>query len=275
MRIRHSLPAHIRRAFRLDLGRGRAPAREAELDDEIRFHLEQRVAELVGKGWSQERAEAEAVARFGPYQESRNQLLDAARSRDEVLTMVDRFVALRSLPSDLRYAVRRMRSRLGFTLIALLSVGLGIGANTAAFSLINTIVLHKTPLSHPERVVEIYAEQRGQLSGPMSYPDYLDLRAQSTGVIRYVSVSKLTMVTRDMGDHVESEIAELVNGDYFGLLGLSPEAGGCLDQRTTSRRARILWSCCRVPTGIAPSTPIHASSDARFGSADARTRSLA
>ena len=228
MRIRRSLPADIRRAFRLDLGRGRAPAREAELDDEIRFHLEQRVAELVGKGWSQERAEAEAIARFGPYQESRNQLLDAARSRDEVLTMVDRFVALRSLPSDLRYAVRRMRSRFGFTLIALLSLGLGIGANTAAFSLINAIVLHKTPLSHPERVVEIYAEQRGQLSGPMSYPDYLDLRAQSTGVFRYLSISKFTMVARDMGNHVESETAELVNGDYFALLGLPPEAGRLL-----------------------------------------------
>lgn len=220
------LPSDIRRAFRLDLGRRRA--REAELDDEIRFHLEQRIADLVAQGWSPERARVEAIARFGPFDESRNQLLEAARSRDEVLTMFDRFAALRSVPADLRYALRRMRSRFAFTLIALVSLGLGIGANTAVFSLINAILLHKTPLPQPDRVVELYAEQDGKPVGPMSYPDYVDLRAQAKGVFKYVAISKLSMISRDMGDHVQSEMAELVNGDYFALLGLRPEAGRLL-----------------------------------------------
>src|SRR5581483_10291396 len=97
----------MRRAFRLDLGRGRSRdrARQRELDDEIRFHIEQRVAELIARGLPPDRARAEALARFGPYEESRERLLESARSRDEVLTMIDR---LDNLRSDIRYAFRQL-----------------------------------------------------------------------------------------------------------------------------------------------------------------------
>src|SRR4051812_40953873 len=132
--------------------------------------------------------------------------------------------------SDLRYALRRARSRAGFTAIAILSLGLGIGVNTAAFSLVNAIVLRKTPLPQPERVAEIYETRDGQLAGPFSYPDYRDLRERSRDVFKQFSLSGFAAVPRDLGDHMETLTAELVNGDYFALIGMPPAAGRLLDR---------------------------------------------
>lgn len=129
---------------------------------------------------------------------------------------------------DLRYALRRARRRVGFTLIAVLSLGLGIGVNTAAFSLVNAIMLRKTPLPHPERVAELFVLHDAQVFAPMSYADYKDLREQSRSVFSQISVSNFGVVPRDMGDHVESVTAEMVNGDYFPLIGLRPVIGRLL-----------------------------------------------
>src|SRR5438128_808361 len=111
---------------------------------------------------------------------------------------------MNSILGDIRYALRRAKSRVGFTLIAVVSLGLGIGANTAAFSLINAIVLRKTPLPHPERVVEVFSAHGQNAYGPMSYPDYKDLREQGKGVFSQFSLSNFSVVPRDMGDHVET-----------------------------------------------------------------------
>jgi predicted permease len=135
---------------------------------------------------------------------------------------------MNSLLGDIRYALRRARSRLGFTSVAVLSLGLGIGANTAAFSLINAIVLRKTPLPHPERVAEIWYTNDAKVYAPFSYPDYKDLREAGRGVFAQFSISQLGVVSRDMGDRVETLTTELVNGDFFPLLGVRPQLGRLL-----------------------------------------------
>src|SRR6185312_17085046 len=148
---RESLPARVRRAFRLDLGRRRS--REAEVDDEIRFHLERRIEDLVAAGWARERAEAEAFARFGPFQESRTQLLESARERDEVLTMFDRFEALLQ---DVRFAARQITRAPGLTLAVVLTFALGIGANATMFGVIDRLLLRPPRyVAHPETIVHI------------------------------------------------------------------------------------------------------------------------
>ena len=91
-----------------------------------------------------------------------------------------------SLATDLRLAVRRARKRPGFTLVALLSLTLGIGANTAVFSLVNAILLRKAPIPQPERVAEVYLRQADFPYAPFSYPDYVDLkRATATTSSRW------------------------------------------------------------------------------------------
>lgn len=126
---------------------------------------------------------------------------------------------------DLQYAFRRLRTRIGFTLIAVVSLGLGIGVNTAAFSLIDAVILRKTPTVHSERVAELDGIDHGQISGPLSYPDLRDLREEAAGVFSQMSIEQFSMFPRDAGDHVESLAGELVNGDYFPLIGLAPEVG--------------------------------------------------
>ncbi|HKT09324.1 MAG TPA: ABC transporter permease [Gemmatimonadaceae bacterium] len=129
---------------------------------------------------------------------------------------------------DLQYAFRRLRTRIGFTLIAVISLGLGIGVNTAAFSLIDAIILRKTPIAHSERVAELDMIDHGQLSGPLSYADLKDLRDEGAGVFSQMSIEQFSMFPRDVGDHVESLTGELVNGDYFPLIGLEPTVGRLL-----------------------------------------------
>lgn len=129
---------------------------------------------------------------------------------------------------DLQYAFRRLRTRIGFTLIAVISLGLGIGVNTAAFSLIDAIILRKTPIAHSERVAELDMIDHGQLSGPLSYADLQDLRDEGAGVFSQMSIEQFSMFPRDVGDHVESLTGELVNRDYFPLIGLEPTVGRLL-----------------------------------------------
>jgi macrolide transport system ATP-binding/permease protein len=135
---------------------------------------------------------------------------------------------MHALVADLRYALRRVRSRLGFTTIAIVSLGLGIGVNTAAFSLVNAIILRKSPLAERERVVELYLGRGKSVAGPLSYPDYVDLRAQTRGVFDAISLSMLAVAPRDFGDRAETVMLELVSGDYFPMVGVQPVVGRLL-----------------------------------------------
>jgi predicted permease len=132
---------------------------------------------------------------------------------------------LHPVVSDLRLAFRRARKRPGFTIVALLSLTLGIGANTAVFSLVNAILLRRAPIPHPEQIAEVYERQSEFPYSPLSYPDYVDFRRATATTFSQVSLSLFTMAAYDVGDHVESLMGELVNGDYFPLLGLQPAVG--------------------------------------------------
>src|SRR6476646_6687381 len=135
---------------------------------------------------------------------------------------------MRAVLQDLRYALRRARSRAGFTAIAILSIGLGVGVNTAAFSLVNAIVLRKTPVARADRVAELDMASDHGISGPLSYADVKELREQSNGVFSQIGLAKFTAFTRDLGDHVETLTGELVNGDFFPLIGIPPAVGRLL-----------------------------------------------
>jgi predicted permease len=135
---------------------------------------------------------------------------------------------MHSIAGDIRLAIRRARRRPGFTVVALLSLILGIGVNTGVFSLVNAILLRRPPIPHPERIVEVYQRQNDFPYAPFSYPDYVDFRRAAAKTFSQISISEFTVAAYDVGDHVESLTGELVNGDYFPLLGLRAEVGRLL-----------------------------------------------
>jgi len=129
---------------------------------------------------------------------------------------------------NFRYAVRHLRQSPGFTLTAILSLAVGIGANVAIFSLINAILLRERPLRHPEEVVEIYLSTPDFQYGTLSYPDYKDLRDEAGDAFEGIAVSGLTVVQVDRGGSIDMQLAEMVSGNYFPLQGISAAAGRTL-----------------------------------------------
>ena len=127
-----------------------------DLEREMAFHLSERADELVAGGLSEPEARREAQRRFG------NRTLQKERMRD-----ADVLVWLESIIADLRYAARALRASPGFALVAILSLGLGIGANTAIFSLIDAVMLKSLPVSHPEELVQVTIDDNTILTNPI------------------------------------------------------------------------------------------------------------
>lgn len=129
---------------------------------------------------------------------------------------------------SIRYAGRRLVSRPGFTLVAIVSLALGIGANTAIFTLVNSIMLRAAPLDRPEELVEVYLSSPVFEYGVFSWPDFDDFELGTQGVFSHVSATMLSIVQADTDEGVEVIPAELVSGNYFALRGIGAEVGRVL-----------------------------------------------
>src|SRR6266478_8782701 len=126
---------------------------------------------------------------------------------------------------DLRYAARTLRGAPGFTIIAIITLGLGMAVNTTIFSVINGMLLRPLPVPHAEQITALAMKQEGaQGFQRFSYPDYLDIRQQA-GVFSDVFAERTTLagLTADKkGDHC---ILGRVSGNYFSALGVQPALG--------------------------------------------------
>ena len=129
-----------------------------------------------------------------------------------------------TLLADLRYTVRQLLQRPGFAIVAILTMALGIGANSAIFSIVNAILLRPLPVESPGELVEIYSREGDEEPVPNAYPDFLDIQERDdlfTGVAGYT----LDFLSMDVGDRTEVVLGEAVSGNYFQVLGI-PAARG-------------------------------------------------
>src|SRR5688500_10379756 len=135
------LPHGIRRAFRLAI---RRPRIEADVDDEVAFHLEMRAGELVARGWAPEAARAEALRRFGDRKQWSMAMTEVDRERSAHEQRVE---WLDDLRHDLKYGVRSLLRAPVFTLLAVVTLALGIGANAAVFGVVKSVLLDPLPFA--------------------------------------------------------------------------------------------------------------------------------
>src|SRR5580700_929056 len=123
---------------------------DAELDEELQFHLDARTRDNLNAGMNAEVAQLDATRRFG------NATL--AKERAHEMNIV---ISIETIGRDLRYALRSLRKSPGFTMVALLTLALGVGANTAVFSLINGLLLRPLPVPHADQLTVLRMEEGG------------------------------------------------------------------------------------------------------------------
>ena len=132
---------------------------------------------------------------------------------------------MEQLWSDLRLAARSMVKSPGFASVAILSLALGIGANTTIFSLLNALLLRPLPGREPERLATVYtSDYSGPLYGASSYPDYLDFRSQSEVFDGLAAYTIQPLVLSDAGESRRG-LAQLVSGNFFDVLGVKAAYG--------------------------------------------------
>ena len=198
---------------------------EGDFDEERRFHIDERTDEYVRSGMSQEEARRAALERFG------NATLAKEQTQD-----VDMFRWIHDLGRDTRYALRMLRRSPGFSLLAILCLTLGIGANAAVFSWIEGILLRPYPLVvDQDRLFAVTGTNRGAPGHTdVSWPDWLDLQRNST--------------------LVEAFIGEKITGTHAQRSATAPSAcPAAWSRRTTSMRS----ACVRC--SVAASSPARTS----------------
>jgi len=202
--------------------RSRGRSIRQSVREEFAFHLEMTVRELIDEGMPRPDAEAAARRRFGrleDYDQACRRIgRQERRNHRWGETMGD-------LGNDVRFAVRRLAKSPLFTTVALLTLALGIGANTAVFTLVNGVVLQPLPYRDPDALVAIWMEKAdGSETDSLSYPDYLDLQAQSRAL---AEVGFWTWWTMDItaGDEPISVPSVRVSANMLAVIGVEPAEG--------------------------------------------------
>src|SRR5687768_16333233 len=219
------LPSRARRFFRLAVHR---PAlTEQDVDAEIAFHLEARVAQLIARGMSPDAARAEAQRRFGDVEIARHTLTSSATRRDTRMQFRE---MLGNVSQDLRYAARGMRKNPGFTAAVVLTLALGTGANATMFGVVDRLLLQPPAhLRSPDEVHRVYLTANGDNFGMsigtnQSYRRYQDLTSHAR-TASHIAAYYETEPVFGLGEAAREERTGLVSASFWPLFGVQPVLG--------------------------------------------------
>lgn len=198
----------------------RASADE-EVDADIAFHLDMATSDLIKQGMSVTAARAEAERRFGDVKAVAAASRRLAQERDSS----QRQARLRSeLRHDTVFAFRQLKRAPGFTLMALLTLGLGFGASAAVFSALYAVVLRPLPFDEPQRVLTLRVTRQGEAAGGTG-AEFLALRDQTHAVFDHVAARVETGFSVRSGDTPVLVSGSRVSADYFRVFGVEPAIG--------------------------------------------------
>jgi putative ABC transport system permease protein len=188
---------------------------DRDLDEELASYLEMLAEEKVRGGMSPEEARRSARIELGGVE----QVKEKVRER-RIGAGFD------TLLQDARYAVRTLGKNAGFTIVAMLILAIGIGANTTLFSTVHTVLLRGVPYPEPDRLVVGLKTIKGTMSGPVSRVDYFDYRERGQSFEQLAALTTFTMqFTVTGGDDPELVETLFVTWNLFPALGVSPVAG--------------------------------------------------
>jgi len=193
---------------REDLGR--------ELDEELQFHIDARVRDNLNAGMTAEAARRDARRRFGNW--------TLAKEKTHEMNII---VTIQTVGQDLRYALRSLRKSPGFTALAVLAMALGIGANTAVFTVVNGVLLRPLPFVQPERLFLIsYKPRLGPVASRPSLEDhhYLEFQRRTHAFERVTTFGQDQVTLTGAGDAVRLQAA-IVTSSFFPVLRVSPAMG--------------------------------------------------
>jgi predicted permease len=205
----HSLLKPFRRLRRALLSR----ATEAEMAEEMRHHFEAETERNIASGMSREEARYAAQRSFGGLDQIKE------RCRDErQWAWVQRF------GQDLRYASQGLRNHPWFTVVAVLALSLGIGANTAIFSVVDAVLLRPLPYPDQDRLVVVHESTRPQPDLSLSYPNFLDLRSRQRSLAA-LGVARTQSFNESSPGGAERLAGAQISHDLFAALGVSTLRG--------------------------------------------------
>jgi predicted permease len=184
------------------------------LNEELRSHVEMRTQHNIAAGMMPDEARYDAQRRFG----NSTLLKEDTRAMD-IIGWLD------TAARDLRYGARTLRKNPGFTAVAVLTLALGIGANTAIFSVVNGVLLNPLPYPHPEQLVTLRESKPNFATGSISYPNFLDWKKDnrtfaSMAIIR----GNRSFILTGVGE-AEQVDAIFVSSEFFEQLGVNPVLG--------------------------------------------------
>ncbi len=194
----------------------------ADVDAELNFHVEMRVKELIEQGETPERARQRAMQRFGDYQGARDECVAINQRRKRHMNRTE---FLTELKQDIGYAIRMLRRSPAFTAAALLTLALGIGANSAIFSVVRGVLLESLPYRDADRLHRLqmlYPD--GTKYNALSPPDFMSLRQQSQAFEQLEALSLGVQTLTGMGEPIEVPGA-LVTAGLFEFLGFDVPLG--------------------------------------------------
>ncbi len=200
---------------------------EQELDEELQFHLESQVEQLISRGFSSKEARTMALKAMGGVDRQKEQCREVRAGQ---------WLAL--VGADVAFGWRQLMKRKVTTAAAILSLGLAIGACTSAFRLIDALFLRPMPVGHPERLYAVFRFGKGFSDGKprvetsYEYPVFQQMRAAVKNEAEVVAVSFANRTDLTYGSDQEMEKAEVqyVSGTMFGDFGLQPVLGRLLTQ---------------------------------------------
>jgi putative ABC transport system permease protein len=193
---------------------------DREVDDELQFHVEMRTRELIARGIDAASARQAALQRFGDIKRVNATCRHIGRQRDRDMRRTE---YLSELIQDVTFACRQLLKNPAFSIVAITTLALGIGATTAIFSAVHAVVLRPLPVPEPERILAIYEDYRGN-RGNVSAGNFVD------GVVPVSSFSDVTAIQYSSFNLATTESTERIVGarttaGFFRVFGTNPERG--------------------------------------------------